>query len=433
MVETVETYELVLVVVGIAVFGAAVLPRLLAHRPLSMPIVFVAGGFLLFSIPHGIAMPNPIEQSASVERLTELVVVVALMGAGLKIDRPFSLARWRSTWRLLGVTMPLTIAVTALLGWLALGLHPATAVLLGAALAPTDPVLASDVEAGPPLTELEAEAVAGRAGTVRFTLTSEAGLNDGLAFPFTNLAVALAGAAGAATLLPTLGEWLLVDVAYKIAVGVVAGYVLGEALARAVFRLPVGSGVADELAGAEVLAGTLLIYGLAEMANGYGFIAVFVGSLTLRHFEWEHDYYRTLHEFAVIVERLLLTVVLVGFGGALAAGLLAPLTPVDAAFGLAFLLVVRPVTGLVGLLGLDVEWPERAAIAGFGVRGVGSFYYLSHALAESSFIELELLVAADRLWALVGFVVLASTVLHGVTASAVMDVVDRRQEAIAAE
>lgn len=428
----VDAYEVVLVVVGIAVFGAATLPRLLAHRPLSMPIIFIGGGYLLFSIPHGFVVPDLPAHSEVVERLTELLIIVALMGAGLKIDRLFSLTRWRTTWRLLGVTMPLTIAVTALLGWLALGLHAATAILLGATLAPTDPVLASDVETGPPLTQLDAEEIAGEAGTVRFTLTSEAGLNDGLAFPFTNLAIVLAGAVGAA-ILPALGEWVLVDVAYKIGAGVVAGYVLGGVLARIVFRLPLDSRMADELAGAEVLAGTFLIYGVTEIAGAYGFIAVFVGSLTLRQFEWEHDYYRTLYEFAVVIERLLLTVVLVAFGGALAGGLLAPLTLLDAAFGLAFLLVVRPVTGLAGLVGLDMAWPERAAIAGFGVRGIGSFYYLSYALAESSFRELELLIAADRLWAIVGFVVLASTILHGVTASSVMDAIDRRLEAGVAE
>src|SRR5690606_26473825 len=132
-----------------------------------------------------------------------------LTGAGLKIDRRIGLKSWKTTWLLLAVTMPLTIIAVGLLGWWALGFAPATAMLFGAALAPTDPVLASDVQVGAP--------GSGENDEVRFALTSEAGLNDGLAFPFTNAAIAMAGAAG----LGWVGEWLLVDVVYKIASGVV--------------------------------------------------------------------------------------------------------------------------------------------------------------------------------------------------------------------
>lgn len=109
------------------------------------------------------------------------------MGAGLKLDRPFSWGKWNITWRLLAVTMPLGIlAITAIGGWW-LGLSWVAALLLAASLAPTDPVLASDVQVGPPKTGEEDE--------VRFGLTSEAGLNDGFAFPFVHLAIALGLAA----------------------------------------------------------------------------------------------------------------------------------------------------------------------------------------------------------------------------------------------
>jgi len=205
--------------------------------------------------------------------------------------------------------------------------------------------------------------------SVRFALTSEAGLNDGLAFSFTNLAIALAGA--------------------------------------------------------EALSGTLFIYGATEIVGGYAFLAVFVGALIVRKFEWEHEYYRTLDEIAVMVERLLMAVVLVLFGGALAGGLLAPLTPTEVGIGLALLLVVRPVAGMIGLLESGLSWPSRAIVASYGIRGIGSFYYLSHGLEEASFAELELVIAAERLWALLGFVVLASVVIHGITASPVMDAFER--------
>jgi len=174
----VETYHVAFVIFGLAIFAAVVLPRLLMHRPMSLPIIYVGAGFLIFAIPHGVAPPNMVENSVVVEHLTELVVIVALMGAGLKIDRPFSWRGWGTAWRLLGITMPLTIGAAVLLGWWVLGLHIATAVLLGAIIAPTDPVLASDIEAGPPLSEVEEEPDVQQEHSVRFALTSEAGLNE---------------------------------------------------------------------------------------------------------------------------------------------------------------------------------------------------------------------------------------------------------------
>jgi len=92
----VETYHVAFVIFGLAIFAAVVLPRLLMHRPMSLPIIYVGAGFLLFAFPHGVEPPNMVESSVVVEHLTEQVVTVALMGAGLKIDRPFS---WRDGGR----------------------------------------------------------------------------------------------------------------------------------------------------------------------------------------------------------------------------------------------------------------------------------------------------------------------------------------------
>lgn len=432
-------YEIGLLIVAIALFGTVVLPRLLEHRPLSFPIIYVGLGFVLFAFLPGTPVLDPVENSAVTERLTELVVIISLMGAGLKIDRPFSLKRWSATWRLLAVALPATAGIMAVLAWGVLGLLPATAILLGAVIAPTDPVLASGVEAGAPLTELEEEQDPQYEwGTVRFSLTSEAGFNDGLAFPLTNLAIAAAGASlteGASR--AWLVDWVLVDVFYKIGVGVVLGYVIGELIARLLFRLPETESLAEMvtrggevMAGVEALATTLLAYSVTELLGGYGFIAVFVAALTLRHFEWEHDYYVELHDFAVVVERLLMATILALFGGALAGGLLVPLTWLEGVVGLALLLVIRPVVGIVSFLGTAATWPERAVIGFFGIRGIGSFYYLSHALTESSFQEIELLIEAEELWAFVGFVVLTSIVLHGVSSSPIMDAYDRWKQRI---
>jgi NhaP-type Na+/H+ or K+/H+ antiporter len=400
-------YDLLLTLAGVAALGAAALPRLLAERPLSMPIVYVAVGLAVFLLPIGVDPPDPLRQGVATERLAEITVIVALMGAGLKLERPLGWMRWITTWRLLAVTMPLTIAGAALLGWWWVGLTPAAALLLGAALAPTDPVLASDVQVAPPGEEPDED-------EVRFSLTSEAGLNDGLAFPFVNAALAMAASGGVAW----VGGWLALDAGYRVAVALLAGLVVGRVLGRLVFGL--GSGrLAEASDGFVALAVTLLAYGVTELLRGYGFVAVFVAAVALRRYERHHEYHRTLHAFAEEIERLLTVALLVLFGGALAGGLLEGLTWGGAAVGLALLFVVRPLAGWAGLTGGGVPAQDRAAIAWFGIRGIGSFFYLAHALNEARF------PGAERLWAIVGFTVLASVALHGVTASGVMRRLDR--------
>ena len=433
-------FEIGQIFVGVSIFASIVLPRWFSDKPLSSPILYVVVGAVLFSLPIGVSAPDPIENPALAEYLTQLVVIIALMGAGLKLDRPFDLREWTPSWRLLGITMPLTIAATAFLGWWILGLALPTAVLLGAVVAPTDPVLASDVEATEPEESVDPDIdPAGQEGEIRFSLTSEAGLNDGLAFPFVYLAIALAsislrapdveGGIGPLAV-TTLLDWLLMDVVYRIGMGIAVGYVIGNVVARLIFGLQSGdstatSDLASAMEGSEALAATLLAYGIAELAHGYGFIAVFVSALVLRHFEWSHDYYQTLDDFAVLVERLLMAGVLVLFGGTIVDGLLAPLTWQAAVAGVAVVLLVRPLAGMIGLLGGKGTWQERAVVSVFGIRGIGSFYYLSFALHEATFQEFELIVDANVLWAFTGFVVLVSIVIHGVTATPVMDRLDR--------
>ena len=414
MLELFDAHSLVFAFAGIAALGGALLPRLIGQLPANPPMVFLALGFGIFALPLGLGAVDPIERSDLTEYLTEIGVIVSLMGAGLKIDRPPGWRSWSTTVRLLAVTMPLTILLTALLGWWAVGLAPATAVLLGAVLAPTDPVLAADVQVGPPGGGPEKE------DDLRFSLTSEAGLNDALAFPFTNAAVAmaLAGTHPRGWLL----EWLAIDVAYKLAVGLLGGIVVGKLLTLIVFRAPEWLRLASRGEGFVALAGTFLAYGLTEVVGGYGFLAVFVAAVVLRRSECDHDYHETLHGFAEQTEQLLMIVLVVLIGGAVASGILDPLTWQAAAAGLLVLFVVRPLAGWIGLAGSSTPRGERAAIAFFGIRGIGSLYYLAYALNAADFLR------ADLLWALVTFTIVVSILVHGTTATLVTKRLDARRE-----
>lgn len=416
-----DPYLLFLLGLGVVILLVAWLPMALSRLPLSLAILCVLIGVAVF---HGGVLPfrsDPVRFSTLTQRLTEVVVIVSLMGAGLKIDRRIGWRRWGSSWRLIAITMPLSIVAVTLMGVHGLGLGLASALLLGGALAPTDPVLASDVQVGPPRS--------GEDGEARFALTSEAGLNDGFAFPFVHLAVALAlaqgGGAGGAVGGSLLTHWLAVDVLWRVVAGAGVGWAVGKVLGWATFKAPHAriSGTGDGLV---ALGATLVAYGVAEAAHGYGFLAVFVAALALRATERDHQFHEAMHDFAEQVERLLMMLVLVLLGGAVAGGLLDSLTWKEAAFGLALVFVVRPLAGWIGLIGAPHSMRERAVVAFFGIRGIGSFYYLAYGLNHGDFH------GWDRLWAITGFVVLCSILVHGVTATPLMTRIDawRRREVL---
>jgi NhaP-type Na+/H+ or K+/H+ antiporter len=386
---------------------------MLARVPVSMPIVYVGAGMLLFSLPIGLEGPLPTDGGDTnwAERLTEVVVIVSLMGAGLKLRRPFGWRSWNTTSRLLGVAMPLTIGGIALLSGVGLGLPTATAILLGAVLAPTDPVLASDVQlAGPGRTKQEDEEDAD--DEVRFSLTSEAGLNDGLAFPFTNLAIAMAGGGS------WLFGWVVEDVVVKLTVGLVGGVVLGRVISYLAFGLPDRWRLARTGQGFVSVGATLLVYGLTELAHGYGFLAVFVAAVIIRRSELDHEYHEALHDFAETLERLASVVFLLLLGGSTVDGALGALTPAGVVVGLIIVLVVRPVAGLLCLVRSGLDRRVRGAVAFFGIRGMGTVYYLAHAVTEERFAQ------ALEVWAVAMFVIVVSIVVHGVTAGAALARVD---------
>ena len=410
---TPDPYILFLLGLGAVVLLVSWAPKGLSRLPLSLAMICVALGWIIFGTGVLSFDPDPRTYDTLTERLTELVVIVSLMGAGLKLDRPLSLKAWAPTWRLLAIAMPLTIVAVAVMGVLGLGLSLAMALLLGAAMAPTDPVLASDVQTGPPGTGDENE--------VRFGLTSEAGLNDALAFPFVNLAI-LAAAGGVTALSgfssSGLLEWLAIDVVWKLAAGAAMGVVVGWTMGWLIFRSP-KHGLSRHADGLVAVGATFIAYAATELVHGYGFLAVFVCALTIRARERQHDFHEEMHDFAEQIERLLMMLVLVLFGGALANGLLEALTWRDMLIGLGVVLVVRPVAGLLSLIGSPLPRRDRVALSWFGIRGLGSVYYLAYGLNHADF------GVSERLWAIVGFIILVSIVVHGVSAAPVMRLIER--------
>ena len=411
---TFEPAGLAYLIVGIATLVAALLPRLLGRVPVSMPMVFVGAGIVAFALFPDLPDPDPTQHSWVALHLTELCVIVSLMGAGLAINRAFAWRTWSTTWRLLAVTMPISIAAVAFLGWWGLGLGAASALLLAAAVAPTDPVLASEVQVSEPLTEDEE----GADDEARFAITSEAGLNDGLAFPFVYAAIAisLAGLAPAGW----LGEWLLIDVVWRLSVGILVGLASGWLLRKLFFSdFSQRLGFTDKADGFIALAATFIAYGAAEVAEGYGFVAVFVCACTIRAAERTHGLHSVLHSFVEQIERLLTVAVLVLLGGAVARGILEPLTLPDILLAVAILLIIRPLAGWLALTPGKTGPRERAVIAFFGVRGVGSLFYIAYGLQNGSF------PGDDRLWAIVTVVILGSILIHGVAATPTMALLDR--------
>lgn len=410
-----EHYFQILFGLGAMILLIAWVPILLKTLPLSLPIVCVGIGFILFSFPPFSSWaPHPDKTPSLVERATELIVIVSLMGGGLKIERAVAWRSWNVTWRLLGIAMPLTILLVMLLGYQLLGLGIATALLLAGSLAPTDPVLAGDVQIEHDENEEEAEA--------KFALTSEAGLNDALAFPFIHLAIAIA-AAGSLTG-QVLGDWMLSDVLWKLGAGLVIGTALGWLVGFIIYHLPAGTSLSRTGDGFIALGATLVVYTATEFAHGYGFLAVFVAGLMIRRAAQGHDFNKRLHHFADEAERLLMMLLLLMFGGMLAAGLLKGIGWEEVTFAVVMLLVIRPLAGWISLIGVERPKLELAIIAFFGIRGLGSVYYLSYGFNHGAF------QTEYNLWGTLGLIIAASILMHGVLVTPALKMLHKHYRAL---
>lgn len=410
-----EPKVLLYIAFGLATLGLTRLPSLRGIRFIGIPVIYVLLAALLFSLPLGLPTLDPVTnplQAHITEYLTELIVIVSLAGAGLAIDCPFRFQTWVSTWRLLGIAMPLFILATALLGYFFLNLSVAAAVLLGALLAPTDPVLASSVQVGPPNQ--------GGEDPTRFSLTTEAGLNDGLAFPFVYLALRLTEKS---TLGGWLVEWLAVDLLYRVIAGTLVGIGIGWVLSKYVFCYSDEADREETNEGLLVIAAIFLAYGLAELIHGYGFLAVFAAAVAGRQkIARGHSYHQKPYQFATQLEEILLSLLLLALGGFIATSSISLFSLQSLAVALILLLLVRPLTGMLSLRGLRLRKLEKRAISFLGIRGFGSFYYLAYGQNNGSFDNI------DVLWQATTVVVIVSLLIHGASATLAIQKIDNRAE-----
>ncbi len=415
--------------IGIVLVGAALLGSLVRRWPATPTMIYLAAGVGLGPLGLGIFSVDALRNSSLLEWLAEIGVIVSLFTAGLKLRVPLSNPHWWIPLRLAFGSMTLTVGLLTAIGVYALGLPLGVAVILGAVLAPTDPVLASEVQLAHPHER----------SRLRFSITGEAGLNDGTAFPFIMLGLGLLG-------LHEIGSggwrWWTVDVVWAIVGGVAIGAFSGAALAKIVLRIRRRH--RETLVHDEFLALGLLAfsYGAAVLAQTYGFLAVFAAGLALRLVEHREtgdkppDEVLALEEaareeaiaerpdrapaymagavlrFNEQIERILEVTLVLVLGAALAPAYLR----LEAVWLIALLfLVVRPLAVFTGLLGQKMPGAERGLISWFGIRGIGSIYYLmyaiNHGLGEGD---------ALRLIALTLTTVAASIVLHGVTVTPLM-------------
>jgi sodium/hydrogen antiporter len=399
-----DPYALAQLFVGLVVFVAVIALSQQHKRAFSPAMVYLVLGAAAAGLVRalGIDWLDPIEDARLIERLAEFAVIVALFGAGLKLDRPLRWHEWASTARLILIVMPLTIGAVAAFGTAAMGLSLGAAVILGAVLAPTDPVLASDVQVGPPGEEQKER-------EPQFALTSEAGLNDGFAFPFVFLGAFIAAEDGT----EWLPEWLAADIAYAITVGIGLGAAAGYLTAAGARWLRDRGLLLAQFDGWLSLAAVLAVYGATELVGAYGFLAAFAGGLAFRRHELEHESHGRVHAGAETVEKIAeLTLVLllgslVTWGGlatpGLAGWLLVPL----------LLVAIRPLATLAAFARSPVPLRERAFIGWFGIRGIGSLYYAAATIDGRLLAETE---AVKVFWSVV---VLAgvSILAHGLTAT----------------
>ncbi len=430
---------------GVLLLLLALSSAYLRNLPISTSAIYLALGVAIGPLGFGLIRIDLGEEMGWFQRLTEVAVIVALFVGGLKLRLPLRDPAWIAARRLGGPIMLASIAGVAFCARLLLGLDLASALLLGAVLAPTDPVLAGTVTVSR----------AADQDRVRYGLSGEAGLNDGMAFPFVIFALLWAEHGGA-------GGWITGWALHRLLWAVPAGLLLGFALGQGVGRLAIWLRSRHQDTGAPTdflaLALIALSYVGAESIGAWGFLATFAAGIGLRRAEM-HVTRMTPHpnqqrkpdqqesespappvphppaeelvgasveeeelkepavaagvlvaetiSFGATAERLLeiLLVVLVGVL------LASQWDPRAVPLALVLFFVIRPLATRIILVGTPTTNAQRWLMGWFGIRGIGSLYYLGYALTHGLSG-----VAAKELAGLTISVAALSILVHGISA-----------------
>ncbi|WP_010231594.1 cation:proton antiporter [Gillisia marina] len=389
--------------VGIVFLIMAWLPSISKKLNISYPVILLLIGVLLFYLGLPIKWPDPFWDDEKTKTLSEFIVVISLMAAGLKIPKFGSWKIWKGPFRFIVIGMPLTMLGFFFVGTIITGLSVMSALLLAAVLAPTDPVLAAEVQ----LDDLDQQD--GNGSESEFSLTAEAGLNDGLAFPFTVLAVLIIKAKSWSDF--DLNKWIWDDFLLRIVLGLLLGFVLAKSLIY-LHRWLCKQFSIETKDGLLAFALAISVYAITELLHGYGFLAVFIASLVLKNSDSINtDYKEKLHNFVDELERLLLVVWILLFGGSIMNGILTISNWEGVIFAVIGIFIIRPVAGMVSLIGHPIPIKEKMIASFFGIRGIGSLFYLAWA-----FIEIGPYEDKELLYSIVAVVILTSLVVHGFTA-----------------
>lgn len=424
-------------VIGVLLITMALAGSLLKRLPLSASMLYLAVGYGLGTAGLGLMAPDPHQFSVIIERIAEVALLISLFSVGLKLGLPFSSPHWRLPLRLTFVSMALTVGLIAAIGFFVLNLPLGVAILLGGILAPTDPVLASDVQVDEPCDR----------DRLRFSLTGEGGLNDAAAFPFVMLGLGLLG-------LHELGadgwRWLAIDVLWALVGGLLIGSLLGTMIGWLVVYLRTHHQEAVGLDEFLSLGLVALAYGVAQLAYASGFLAVLAAGLALQRTR-EHSrkqkapikgsaglqdkeahlavathpnlagayMMQAVRGFNEQLERIAELIVV------LIVGAMLPYAHLDwlmTGFLLLLFFVLRPVSVWFGLLGASVSGDQRLLISWFGIRGIGSVYYLMFALNHGLTGAM-----AEQAISITLSAIAASIIIHGISVTPLMAIYTRRQ------
>lgn len=421
--------------VGVLLITMVLVGTLLDRLPLSGAMIYLALGYAIGPGGFGVLTPDPYLYAGGLELVTEAALLISLFSVGLKLGVPLTDRRWVLPLRLAFPAMVLTVGMIAAVGYWGMGLSLGAAVLLGAILAPTDPVLASGVPSDP----------GANPDRVGFSLAGEGALNDGSAFPFVLLGLGLMG-------LHEIGaggwRWWVVDLLWSTGGGLVIGAALGVMVGQLVVHLRTRHQNAvgfDEFLSLGLVA---TAYGVAQWFLASGFLAVFAAGLALSRVRERPLLGTVPHDLAAPVKESwathshhassAMTRAVKGFnhqleklaelGIVLVIGALLPYAAPSATlwwFVPLLFLVIRPLAVFAGTLGGALAWRPRAMMAWFGIRGIGSVFYLLYALFHGVSGPL-----AGQLLSLTLGTVVASIVLHGVSVLPLMNWYHRGARAV---